>query len=248
MGMLFELGPCNIANKGKNTTFNPHSWNTYSNMLFLDQPVYAGYSYTSDNSTISSAPDAAEDVYVFLQLFLAKYPEYASAPLHIAAESYGGMFGPHIGSVIHRKNKELAAAAAAGAPSELKVINLSSIILANGHTDPKIQFAAIPEYVCNGPYAVLDPDGPECIRWKEQVPTCQRLIQTCYDFDTPQTCIPATYFCWFKIWDPLFCKVIYSSDGGLELKQFVYLQICKGMSSMSGKHGKCCILLFPWKC
>ena len=44
MGMLFELGPCNIVNEGKDTMFNPHSWNTYSNMLFLDQPVYAGYS------------------------------------------------------------------------------------------------------------------------------------------------------------------------------------------------------------
>ena len=209
MGMLFELGPCNIANEGKNTTFNLHSWNTYSNMLFLDQPVYAGYSYSSDNSTINSTADAAEDVYVFLQLFFAKFPEYATLPLHVAAESYGGMFGPHIGSVIHKRNKALAVSTeAAERSSDLRIINLSSIILANGHTDPKVQFASIPQYVCDGPYAVLDPDSAECKSWKEKVPTCQRLIQTCYDFDTPQTCISATYFCWFKIWDPLFCTFV----------------------------------------
>ncbi|KAJ3552650.1 hypothetical protein NM688_g4041 [Phlebia brevispora] len=206
MGMLFELGPCNIANEGLNTTFNPYSWNTYSNMIFLDQPAFAGYSYSSDNSTLNSTPDAAEDVYAFLQLFFAKYPQYASAPFHIAAESYGGMFGPHIGSVIHEKNKMLASmfASRPGLATELKTINLVSIILANGHTDPKVQFSSIPQYVCDGPYAVLDPNSTECVSWKEKVPTCERLIRTCYDFDTPQTCIPAVYFCWFKVWDPLF--------------------------------------------
>ncbi|KAJ7828852.1 serine carboxypeptidase-domain-containing protein, partial [Mycena olivaceomarginata] len=53
-GLLFELGPCSIANEGKNTTFNKHSWTSSANMIvsrnslvvasltgiqFLDQPV-----------------------------------------------------------------------------------------------------------------------------------------------------------------------------------------------------------------
>jgi cathepsin A (carboxypeptidase C) len=27
-GLLFELGPCSISDEGKNTTHNPHSWNS----------------------------------------------------------------------------------------------------------------------------------------------------------------------------------------------------------------------------
>ncbi|KAJ7681160.1 serine carboxypeptidase-domain-containing protein, partial [Mycena olivaceomarginata] len=32
-GLLFELGPCSIANEGKNTTFNKHSWTLSANMI-----------------------------------------------------------------------------------------------------------------------------------------------------------------------------------------------------------------------
>ena len=70
-------------------------------MIFLDQPVNVGYSYSDDGSSVSTSPVAAEDVYAFLQLFLNRYPEYASAPFHLAAESYGGTYAPNIASVIH---------------------------------------------------------------------------------------------------------------------------------------------------
>ena len=105
-GLLFELGPCSIADDGKNTTLNKHSWNSHSNMIFLDQPVNIGYSYSDDGSTVNTSPVAAEDVYAFIQLFLGRYPEYADAPFHLAAESYGGTYAPNIASVIHQKNAE----------------------------------------------------------------------------------------------------------------------------------------------
>lgn len=38
-GLLFELGPCNIADDGKGTTYNKYSWNTHANMLFLDRQL-----------------------------------------------------------------------------------------------------------------------------------------------------------------------------------------------------------------
>ncbi|KAG1897770.1 peptidase S10, serine carboxypeptidase [Suillus fuscotomentosus] len=44
-GLLFELGPCNIADGGTNTTFNPHSWSTHANVIFLDQPINVRYLY-----------------------------------------------------------------------------------------------------------------------------------------------------------------------------------------------------------
>ncbi|KAH8983045.1 Alpha/Beta hydrolase protein [Lactarius hatsudake] len=200
LGLLFELGPCLITDKGRSTTFNPHSWNERANIIFLDQPVDVGYSYSSDGSTISTSPTAALDVYAFLELFVTRFHKYARLPFHIAAESYGGTYAPNIASVIYKKNKELAAA-----PSpKLAKINLASVILANGITDPYFQMASLPDYACDGPYPIYDdPEGPQCVALRTKVPTCQRLIKSCYTFNSRLTCVPAALYCESQLFGPL---------------------------------------------
>ncbi|KAH9023151.1 Alpha/Beta hydrolase protein [Lactarius pseudohatsudake] len=200
LGLLFELGPCLVTDKGRNTTFNPHSWNERANIIFLDQPVDVGYSYSSDGSTINTSPTAALDVYAFLELFVTRFHKYARLPFHIAAESYGGTYGPNIASVIYKKNKELAAA-----PNPmLAKINLASVILANGITDPYFQMASIPDYACDGPYPIYDdPEGSQCVSLRTKVPICQRLIKSCYTFNSRLTCVPATLYCESQLVGPL---------------------------------------------
>ncbi|KAF5386835.1 hypothetical protein D9615_002016 [Tricholomella constricta] len=191
-GLLFELGPCNIANDGKNTTHNPYSWNTHANIIFLDQPVDVGFSYADDGTTVNTSPVAGKDVYAFLELFLNRFPEYSKQPFHIAAESYGGTYAPNFANVIHQENKKLGLAPV----PQLKHINLASVILANGLTDPYIQMASLPDYVCEGPYPVYDdPQGPECQALRSKIPTCQRLIKSCYQYDSRFTCVPALLYC-----------------------------------------------------
>lgn len=140
------------------------------------------------------------DVYAFLELFVTRFPKYARLPFHIAAESYGGTYAPNIASVIYKKNKELAAA-----PNpKLARINLASVILANGITDPYIQMASVPDYACNGPYPIYDdPEGPQCVALRTKVPTCQRLIKSCYDYGSRLTCVPAALYCWSQLFGPL---------------------------------------------
>ncbi len=46
MLMLTLLGPFMMDASGK-LTANPYSWNNISNMLYIDQPVGSGYSYTT---------------------------------------------------------------------------------------------------------------------------------------------------------------------------------------------------------
>jgi len=44
-------------------------------MIFLDQPVEVGYSYSSDGTMVDTTPDAAADAWAFLQLFFKMFPE-----------------------------------------------------------------------------------------------------------------------------------------------------------------------------
>ncbi|KAF8586263.1 peptidase S10 serine carboxypeptidase [Ramaria rubella] len=196
-GLLFELGPCRVSDEGQSTVYNNHSWNKHANIIFLDQPINVGYSYSTDGSSVSTSPVAALDVWSFLELFLIQFPEYSKLPFHIAAESYGGTFAPNIASVIHKKNKELAIAPV----PTLKHINLASIILANGLTEPSTQFASVPDYACDGPYPVWDdPKGPECQALRSKVPTCQRLVEACYSWESRLTCVPAQLYCWSQLY------------------------------------------------
>jgi len=71
-------------------------------------------------------------------------------------------------------------------------------------TDNYIQLASVPEYLCEGPYPIYDsPNGPECTALRSKVPTCQRLIKACRDFNSKLTCIPATMYCYNQLYAPV---------------------------------------------
>lgn len=86
----------------------------------------------------------------------------------------------------------------------LQKINLASVILANGLTDPYTQMGAVADYVCDGPYPVYsDPEGPECYALRSKTPTCQRLIKSCYEYNSRFTCVPAALYCNAQLFGPL---------------------------------------------
>ncbi|CEF62221.1 Lysosomal protective protein [Strongyloides ratti] len=96
-GLLTELGPLHVNPDGKTLFDNVYSWNTKANVLFLEAPRNVGFSWqnkTENNGTLYDDDLTVEDNYLALKDFYSVYPEYAGRPFYVAAESYGGIYGP----------------------------------------------------------------------------------------------------------------------------------------------------------
>ncbi|KAI0368924.1 peptidase S10 serine carboxypeptidase [Pilatotrama ljubarskyi] len=198
-GLFFEMGPCTILENGR-TEHNPYSWTKVANIIFLDQPIGTGFSHSTDGSKVDKLADLAVDVYAFLQLFVSRFPDLGQKPLHLAAESWGGHYGPNIASYVYKMNKRMVYAPFPGQ----KHINFASLILANGLTDPALQFESIPEYMCGGaPYPPFKSDSFDCRAMRAEAPICKKMIESCYQFPSKATCDPATTYCWLRMLGPL---------------------------------------------
>jgi len=159
--------------------YNRYSWNANASVIFLDQPVNVGYSYSG--SSVSDTVTASKDVYALLTLFFKQFPEYAHQDFHIAGESYAGHYIPVFASEIlnHKKTN----------------INLKSVMIGNGLTDGLTQYEYYKPMACGdgGWPAVLDES--ECQAMDNALPRCQSLIQRCYDSESIWSCVPASIYC-----------------------------------------------------
>jgi len=177
-GLFLELGPSSIDKKLK-VINNEFSWNNNASVIFLDQPVNVGYSYSGNS--VSNTVAAGKDVYALLTLFFHQFPEYAKQDFHIAGESYAGHYIPVFASeILSHKNRN---------------INLKSVLIGNGLTDGYTQYEHYRPMACGkGGYpAVLDES--ECRSMDNALPRCQSLIKNCYDSGSVWSCVPASIYC-----------------------------------------------------
>ncbi|KAI9479496.1 Alpha/Beta hydrolase protein [Zychaea mexicana] len=192
-GLFMELGPCVVNEAGDDTTINEFSWNNNASVIFLDQPLNVGYSYGSGGASDTVA--AAKDVYAFLQLFFKEFSEYSALDFHIAGESYAGHYIPAIGGELNRNNKgKFAAAGLEAYASTLSTINLKSLLIGNGLTDPLIQYKYYSKMACDNSYGSVLPQST-CDAMDRQYPACATLIKNCYDTQSVWQCLPAAMKC-----------------------------------------------------
>jgi cathepsin A (carboxypeptidase C) len=177
-GLFMELGPSSINEKGE-VVYNPSSWNENANVIFLDQPVNVGYSYSSGK--VSNTVAAGKDVYALLTLFFKQFPQYAKQSFHISGESYAGHYIPVFAAEIlsHKKRN----------------INLQSVLIGNGLTDGYTQYEYYRPMACGdgGWPAVLNEQ--ECATMDNALPRCQSLIESCYKSESVWSCVPASIYC-----------------------------------------------------
>ncbi|TFY74188.1 hypothetical protein EWM64_g9824 [Hericium alpestre] len=140
------------------------------------------------SSTFDADPSSPTDYMLYSEHSRSAHSHGSSSCENYAESSAGIVFGP----------------GRARAPPRLRPINLASLILANGLTDPYFQLPSIVDYACEGPYPVYsDPEGPECKSLRTNVPTCQRMVKACYDFSSRLTCVPAAVYCYAQIFRPI---------------------------------------------
>ncbi|KAJ8653661.1 hypothetical protein O0I10_010699 [Lichtheimia ornata] len=195
LGLLTELGPCRVNEDGSGTTLNEYSWNNNASVIFLDQPLNVGYSYGKGGPLDSVT--AAKDVYALLQLFFKEFPQYADLDFHVAGESYGGHYVPAIGGVLNRNNKAKLGASSSELSawtSTLSTINLKSLLVGNGLTNPLIQYQYYSKYACGNSYGpALDQEV--CDKMDDKYPACAKLIEDCYASQNVLACMPAVIKC-----------------------------------------------------
>ncbi|KAL2886377.1 Carboxypeptidase Y -like protein A [Ceratocystis lukuohia] len=177
-GLFLELGPASIDKKLK-VVDNPFSWNNNASVIFLDQPVNVGFSYSK--KPVSTTTAASKDVYALLSLFFHQFPEYATQDFHIAGESYAGHYIPAMASeILEHPNRN---------------INLKSVLIGNGLTDGYTQYAYYRPMACgDGGYPRVLSES-ECQAMDNALPRCQSLINSCYESGSTWSCVPASIYC-----------------------------------------------------
>ncbi|KAJ6496192.1 Alpha/Beta hydrolase protein [Mycena sanguinolenta] len=201
IGLFQELGPCRINNDSSSVSLNPYSWNTNANVLFIDQPVGVGFSYGTE--TVGTSEEAAADVWTFLQIFLqdSRFSHLAAQDLAIWTESYGGHYGPTFAAYFLTQN---------AAVSEHKVkgltLNLKTLGIGDGLTDPISQYPGYITYAANNPYhPLVTPDVVAAANeaWNKPVKGCKAQIIACNNGGSNAICSSAQNFCNNYILGPL---------------------------------------------
>ncbi|KAJ1553084.1 Cell death protease, partial [Cladochytrium tenue] len=126
IGMFEENGPFLIADDGT-LNANPHSWHTLANVLYVEQPVGTGFSYSSAYET--SETTLAKTFYTFLDGWFSVFTEAKAYKLYITGESYAGYYIPYIASTLVSKAKL----------SDGTAIKLSGVAIGNGLIDKRNQ-------------------------------------------------------------------------------------------------------------
>ena len=127
IGFMTEQGPF-YPDRDGNLVANPYAWNKLANMVFLEQPVGVGFSYSDNADDYHIGDDqAAKDNLATVLGFLARFPQFAKTPLFITSESYGGHYMPTWAAAIIDYNDAIADSA--------QRINFQGFAVGNPYTD-----------------------------------------------------------------------------------------------------------------
>ncbi|PIN05990.1 Serine carboxypeptidases (lysosomal cathepsin A) [Handroanthus impetiginosus] len=180
MALFYENGPFTIANN-LSLVWNEYGWDKVSNILYVDQPIGTGFSYSSDRRDIRhDEKGVSDDLYDFLQAFFKEHPHLAKNDFYITGESYAGHYIPALAARVHQGNKA----------KEGIHVNLKGFAIGNGLTDPAIQYGAYADYAMD--MGILTQSEHD--RINKVLPVCETAIKLC-GTDGTISCVAAYIVC-----------------------------------------------------
>lgn len=70
-----EVGPYRLKDN-HTLEYNEGSWDEFTNLLFVDQPVGTGFSFANTNSYLHELDEMAVQFVTFMEKWFAIFPEY----------------------------------------------------------------------------------------------------------------------------------------------------------------------------
>jgi carboxypeptidase C (cathepsin A) len=105
LGLLQEQGPYR-PDKDLKLIKNKYAWTRAANVVFIEQPVGVGFSYSLDKKDyhINDREAAFDNLQTTLE-FLKRFPNFSSSHIYLSGESYGGHYVPMWAKEIIEYNK-----------------------------------------------------------------------------------------------------------------------------------------------
>ncbi|KEH29968.1 serine carboxypeptidase-like protein [Medicago truncatula] len=180
LALFYENGPFKIANN-LSLVWNDYGWDKASNILFVDQPIGTGFSYTSNEDDIPhDETGVSNDLYDFLQEFFKQHPKFIKNDFYITGESYAGHYVPALASRVHHGNKGKKGI----------TINLKGFAIGNGLTNPAIQYQEYSQFAFDNKM-ITKQDQADI---NKLIPDCEVAIKTC-ESKGGESCSSALYQC-----------------------------------------------------
>ncbi|XP_076472382.1 putative serine carboxypeptidase CPVL [Babylonia areolata] len=137
-GLFVEQGPFYI-NKDFKLLPRNITWNEKYSLLYVDNPVGTGFSFSDDDGYARNEEDVARNLYSLLEQFFQIYTEFQTNPFYVTGESYAGKYVPAISYKIHMENQ--------GQPKVR--INFKGMAIGDGLCDPVTMFPRYADFMFN---------------------------------------------------------------------------------------------------
>eukprot|EP00210_Caulerpa_lentillifera_P004886 g4662.t1 len=135
-GLFLENGPYEIQ-EDLSLCWKEYGWDVGHNIVFVEQPIGVGYSYSSSSDDkVTTEEQVGDDMVQFFYAFLKAHPELAKKDLFISGESFGGHYLPAIAKSIMQANAEKKGIH----------LNLKGVIMGNPWTHPTSHYLSYPDF------------------------------------------------------------------------------------------------------
>ncbi|XP_013637045.1 serine carboxypeptidase-like 13 isoform X2 [Brassica napus] len=189
--ILFENGPLALKFELYNGTLpslvtTTYSWTKMANIVFLDQPVGAGFSY-SRTPLLNKVSDTGEVkvIHEFLQKWLSKHPEFYSNPFYVTGDSYSGKIVPPLVQEISRGNYicckppiNIQGYILGNPITQITSENNSKIPYAHGMALISDELYESLKRICKGNYENVGSRNTECLKHIEIYNKCTDKLNT----------------------------------------------------------------------